>query len=124
MRGILWVIRNAKSSVKIIDDNVTSETLDWLIFAGVRVEVRFYSKNRPQIPNIRNYRRRKAFSKGLKFTVTTRFANRYILVDEKFLYILSSSLNKMGKRNFSWIRIMEYEEVEMMARVLKRYDIL
>ena len=118
MQGILGVMEKASRSIRIVDDYVTDETLDLLIFAKIEVEVKIYSKNRPMISNLRNYRRRKAFSKGLKFILTNRFSNRYVVIDDKFLYILSAPLAKIDKKQFNWIRILEYEKLQDMLRLM------
>lgn len=115
MQNIIKILRDAKTSIRLIDDSVTEDTLRVFIFAGSQVEVKIYSRNRPIVPELHNLRRRKNFSKGLKFIVTNQFSsNRYLIIDNKFLYIISMPLSRINNRNFSAIRIYDFEEVQMM----------
>ena len=115
MKNIINILRDAKTSIRLIDDSVTEDTLRVFIFAGSRAEVKIYSKNRSNIPNLKNLRRRKTFSKGLKFIVTNHFSsNRYLIIDDSFLYIISLPLRRINSRSFYAIRIFDFEEVKMM----------
>ncbi|MBR1875126.1 hypothetical protein IJ798_01975 [Candidatus Saccharibacteria bacterium] len=119
MPNILGILHSAENTIRLVDDSVTDETLNLFIFAETSAEVKIYSRNKPKISSMRNYRRRKVFRKGLSVIETNRFSNRYVVIDDKFLYILSRPLAKMSGRGFSFIRIMGYDEVQMMLFNMK-----
>ncbi|MDO4967769.1 MAG: hypothetical protein Q4E70_03345 [Candidatus Saccharibacteria bacterium] len=119
MQGILGILKRADKSIRLVDDFITDETLDFLIFAGIKAEVKIYSRNRPMVSNMKNYRRRKAFSRGINIFVTNNFSDRYIIVDDSFLYILSAPLAKITTRGFSYIRIFDYSEVQTILFKMK-----
>ena len=115
MRGIVDILRSAKISIRLIDDSVTEDTLKLFVFAGTDVPVKIYMKDKLAYEIKRNMKRRKTFSKGLDLIVTNYFSsNRYLIIDDKFMYIISRPLRQFSSRGFCFIRIFDFDETRMM----------
>lgn len=119
MCDIVKIICSAEKTIDLVDDFVDEKTLEVLKAKNNNVKVRIYSRNE-MYAKMRDVRRRVAFKSGFSYIVTSEFSDRYLLVDEKHLYILSGSLRKNGKRGYFAMRIIGYDEV---ARIRYRMKI-
>ena len=103
-------IKNAKESIVLIDNFVDEMTISVLENKNDDVAVLVCSKNRLMVKE-RNVRRRKCFKSGFNFVETTAFRNMYMLIDGKFLYLLSRPLRYNEKRGFWYIQMMDIDGI-------------
>jgi len=108
-------IQLAKQSIILIDDFVDESTITILSKKSPEVSVKIISRNR-LMTHERNVKRRKVFRGGFSFYETNLFKNRYLLVDEKFLFLMSRPLRFNSKRNFYFVRIIDKEQVMNMNK--------
>ena len=113
-------INQAKESIILIDDVVDEETIG--IIEDIKpldVPVKIFSKNKFFV-NVRNIKRRKNFLSGFSYYETNVFRDRYLLIDNKYLYILTRPLKYDNKRRFNYIRVMgEVEIVQIRRRIVE-----
>lgn len=110
MRHAEAIISLAEKSIMLIDNYVNEETLKLLGEKNRGVEIRIYTWNMTNAP-LRNLKRRTKFSDAkFSYTVTKEFHDRYLIVDEKRVYLLSRSLKFSGKRGFHITRLFDYDQ--------------
>ena len=110
MCDIKKMLKLANNSIVLIDDYVDEQTFSVLEEKNENVELIICSKNRI-MTCMKNIKRRKAFKEKIKFVESNEYRGRFILIDGKILFILSRSLRYNAKRNFYFIRIHDYEEI-------------
>lgn len=121
MHNILCKIEKAECSIILTDDFVDETTIDILSLKKNGVKVKVFSRNKLQA-NIRNIRRRSCFKDGFEFFETSGIRDRYLLIDGKFLYIMTRGLKYNGKRDYCYIRILGFDEVERLKYNLERLE--
>ena len=119
MCDIATKIMFAKKSITLIDDLVDDATIEVIELAKQdNVEVKIFSRNKLNIHK-RNIKRRKSFKAGFYFFETTEFKDRYLLIDGKYLYLLTRPLKYNNKRRFYFVRVMGDQEI---ARIKTRLE--
>ena len=113
MCNIAKIICSAEKTIDLVDDSVDEKTLEVLGCKKQEVQVRIYSRNAKSF-NLKNVKRRNIFKSGFQYTVTSEFSDRYLLIDEKHLYVLSGPLKRNGKRGYFAVRIIGYSEVSQV----------
>lgn len=113
MCSIKTILEKAEKSIILIDSYVDMDTFRILEKKGELSEVKIYSRCRLNVP-MRNLKRRKCFLSGISYTETSNFRDRYLIIDEKMMYLLTRPLRDFGKRGFQAVRIMDYTEVQRM----------
>lgn len=107
----------AKESIILIDDLVDDTTIE--IIENTKqdhVPVKIFSRNRLNVQK-KNIKRRVRFKSGFYFYETNEFKDRYLLIDGKYLFMLTRPLKYNNKRRFYFIRIMGDQEI---ARIKTR----
>lgn len=111
MCDIRTKIKSAKESIILIDDLVDELTIELIEeVKSLSSIVKIFSKNRAYI-DVRNIKRRKNFKAGFSYYQTSEFQDRYILIDGKFLYLLTRPLKYNNRRRFYYIRVMGDKEL-------------
>ena len=122
MCNIATKIMFAKESIILIDDFVDDETIEVIERAKQDdVLVKIFSRNRLSAQK-RNIKRRKSFKGGFYFYETTEFNDRYLLIDEKYLYLLTRPLKYNNKRRFYFVRIMGDQELVRIKQRIKNSE--
>ena len=111
----------AKESIILIDDYVDESTLEILESKQDNVEVFVYSKNRLMF-KMRNIKRRKCFRAGFHFSETKRFKNRFILIDNKFLFLLSRPIRCNGRRSFWFIQMFDIDYISKLRQHIRECE--
>lgn len=113
-------ISNAKQSIVLIDDIVDEETIGIIEHQKpIDVPVKIFSKNRFFV-NVRNIRRRKNFLSGFNYYETNAFRDRYLLIDDRYLYLLARPLKYDNKRRFTYVRVMgDVEIIQIRRRIVE-----
>ncbi len=107
----------AKESIILIDDLVDDITIEIIENTKqTNVPVKIFSRNRLNVPK-KNIKRRVRFKAGFYFYETNEFKDRYLLIDGKYLFILTRPLKYNNKRHFYFVRIMGDQEI---ARIKTR----
>ena len=110
-------IKRAKESIVLVDPFVDETTITFLEQKGESVSFLVCSNNRLMVKE-RNVRRRKCFKAGFNFIETQLFRNAYMLVDNRFLYMLSRPLRYSDRRSFSYIQIMDIAEINRVRKLV------
>ncbi len=111
MCDITTKIMCAKESIILIDDLVDESTIELLEFTKqADAVVKIFSRNRLNVVK-RNIKRRKSFRAGFYFYETNEFKDHYLLIDGKYLYLLTRPLKYNNKRRFYYVRIMGDQEI-------------
>lgn len=119
MCDIASKIMFAKKSITLIDDLIDDATIEVIETSKQdEVKVKIFSKNRLPIEK-RNIKRRKSFRSGFYFYETNEFKDRYLLIDEKYLFLLTRPLKYNNKRRFYFVRIMGDQEIARIKARIK-----
>lgn len=112
----------AKETIILIDDLVDDSTID-IIEASKQnqASVKIFSRNKLNAEK-RNIKRRASFKSGFNFYETNEFNDRYLLIDGKFLYLLTRPLKYNNKRRFYYIRIMGDQEITRIKSRLEQSE--
>jgi hypothetical protein len=117
MCDITKTLNLASKTIALVDDFVDEQTFAVLSKKPEDVKVTICSKNRI-MTQMRNVKRRKAFASKVEFFETNNFRGRYLLIDERILFILSRSLRYNTKRNFYFIRIHDVEQISKIKNLV------
>ena len=123
MSNIKNKIKLAEKSIVLIDDYVDEESIEVLSEKQDGVKVEVYSKNK-LMTNLRNIKRRRGFRAGFRFLEAKCFRNMYLLIDEKFLFMLSRSIRYNAKRSFWFIQILDINEIDRIRNKIRECDLL
>jgi hypothetical protein len=110
-------IKMARESIVLIDSYIDEITLSLLEHKHEDVSVTVCSRNQMSVGE-RNVKRRKGFRSGFSFIETNLFQNMYMMIDNKFLYMLSRSLRFNNKRSFWYIQIMDINEIRRVRQLI------
>ena len=118
MCDIRKVLKLAQKSIALLDDYVDEVTFEVLSEKLPEAKLIICSNNRI-MAQLRNVCRRKTFHGKLEFFEGYRFCGRYVLIDEKILFLLSRSLRNNAKRNFYYIRIHDFDQISKVRRLVE-----
>ena len=110
-------ILTAKKSILLIDNWVDIVTLELLSkkAKGVSVELVTTRKgNRLAVSDIATFN---AQYGGLGVRTTKNFHDRYLIIDDKYVYLFGASLKDLGRKCFCAMKIERADIVELKARI-------
>lgn len=109
------LLNSAKENIILIDNYVDKKFLD--IIAHVKVKVTLITSNKCNLTNIDIEKYNKEYS-NLEIVYNSNFHDRFILIDNKDLYHVGSSLKDLGKKCFAINRIEEIGIIENLKSKL------
>lgn len=113
---VIDLIRKAKEEIILIDGYVNNEVLDMLSKKQTNVWVIIYTLPNANI-NKTDINRFNAQYPTLKEYRTTKFHDRYLIIDNKELYTIGASLKDLGKKCFSFTKM---EDESLIAELINR----
>lgn len=111
MKDITHIIQTAKKTIFLSDNFIDDGSFKVLSKKNRNVSVKIYSNNALAY-NPRNVKRRNDFKDKLKIFFTSHFTDRFLIIDEKFMFLLSRPVKDNNKKGFEAIRMMDYSEIE------------
>lgn len=111
---IIDIIKRANNKILIIDNYIDDSVLKMLAKKNSNVEVVILTSEKSNIENLDV----KKFNKEypiLKVAKTTKFHDRFIVIDNKEMYHLGASIKDLGKKCFGINRI---EDVEIIEKII------
>lgn len=114
---IINIIKNAEKKILIIDNYIDDSILEMLSKKNKNVEVVILTSNRSNILRL-DIQKFNSEYPTLKVVKTTKFHDRFILIDNKNLYHVGASLKDLGKRCFA---ISKIEDVGYISNILSEF---
>ena len=108
---IVDIIKKANKKILIIDNYVDDNILKMLIKKKNNVEVVILTSSKSNIQNIDIQKFNKEYP-ILKVAKTNKFHDRFIIIDNKEMYHLGSSIKDLGKKCFGINKIEDKEIIE------------
>ncbi len=123
--GQLWDARSlmgklivrAKKSILLIDSWVGTETLDMLASKRKGVEVEIVSSERGNKLAVSDVVKFNAQYGGLSVKTNAAFHDRFLILDDKELYLIGASLKDLGKKCFAFARLDAGEIAGLKSRM-------
>ena len=114
---IIEIIKQAKNKIVIIDNYIDDSVLKMLQKKNKGVEVIILTSEKSKIIglDIKKFNEQYGI---LKLAKTSKFHDRFIIIDSKKLYHLGASLKDLGKKCFAINRIEEKEIIENIAKLI------
>ena len=98
------LIKSAKSSIIIIDNYIDDNVLTQLSQKNKKVDVFIYTKNINKQLRLSETKFNKQY-KNLKIYQTSKFHDRFILIDNSNVYHIGASLKDLGNKVFAFSKI-------------------
>lgn len=111
---IIDIIKKATKKILIIDNYIDDSILRMLTKKKVDVEVIILTSDKSNIENIDIQKFNKEYP-ILKVAKTTRFHDRFIVIDDKEMYHLGASIKDLGKKCFG---INKIEDIDIIERII------
>ncbi|MEA1954755.1 MAG: ORF6N domain-containing protein [Campylobacterota bacterium] len=110
------IIKNAKSSIKLIDNYIDESTLVLFTKRDIKVDMKIYTKNLSKQIKLDLEKHNAQYSKIeiIKFDFSH---DRFLIIDEKEVYHFGASLKDLGKKWFA-VSKMDINSFEMMERLI------
>ena len=112
---IIEMIKKAENKITIIDNYVDDSLLEMLSKKKDNVQVVILTSNKGNIKNIDIQKFNKQYP-TLKVATTNKFHDRFIIIDNKYLYHCGASIKDMGKKCFG---INKIEDENIINQILK-----
>lgn len=101
---IIKIIKSAKEKITIIDNYIDDTILDMLIKKNKDVKVVILTSNKSNISKIDIQKFNKEYP-TLEISVSNKYHDRFIIIDNKDLYHCGASLKDLGKKCFAISKI-------------------
>ena len=111
---ILNIIKQAKNKITIIDNYIDDSILDMLSKKQEGVDVIILTSNNSNILKLDVRKFNKEYP-TLKVSRTSKFHDRFIIIDNKELYHCGASLKDLGRKCFGISKIEESEYLESIT---------
>ena len=116
---LIDIIKSANKEIIIIDNYVDKKTLDILTKKKLKVTILLITdKNKGKITKI-DIDKFNSEYKGLTIKYTNIFHDRFIIIDNKKLYHIGSSLKDLGKKVFG---ITNIKDILILNKILNKID--
>ena len=116
---LIDIIKSANKEIIIIDNYVDKVTLDILTKKKLNVTILLITdKNKGKITKI-DIDKFNSEYKGLTIKYTNIFHDRFIIIDNKKLYHIGSSLKDLGKKVFG---ITNIKDILILNKILNKID--
>ena len=118
---IVEILKEAKKEIVIIDNYVDKRILDILTFKQENIEVIILTNSL----KLNELDMEKFISQygEVKVAYTTRFHDRFIIIDGKMLYHVGASLKDLGKKCFGITKIEDKEYLERLNKIINEQHI-
>ncbi|GHT82938.1 hypothetical protein FACS1894125_6120 [Actinomycetota bacterium] len=108
-KWLIDILKTAKSSVTIIDNYADSSVLETLskCMSGLKFSIFTTNPNKIDIQHLQKFSEQFGVINIIK---TKDFHDRYVIVDEKEVYLFGASLKDLGKKCFSVVKLEDSKE--------------
>lgn len=106
---IIDLIRKANNEIILIDNYIDIETLNLLSKKNKDVSVKIYTKSNTKI-NIKDINKFNTQYSNLKIKYTDKFHDRFLILDQKYIYHIGASIKDAGKKCFG-ITLIKYDSI-------------
>jgi len=106
---IIDLIRKAKEEVILIDNYIDIETLNILSKKNDNVDVKIYTKSNTKL-NVRDINKFNMQYPKLEIKNTNEFHDRFLIIDQKYIYHIGASIKDAGKKCFG-ITLIKYDAI-------------
>ena len=111
---IIDIIKKASEKILIIDNYIDDNVLKMLTKKKTNVEVVILTSNKSNIQNLDIQKFNKEYP-ILKVSKTSKFHDRFIVIDNKEMYHLGASIKDLGKKCFGINRI---EDIDIIEKII------
>ena len=115
--NILEILKKAKSALIIIDNYTDITFLD--LIRNIKCNIILITKNSNRLSNIEIDKYNSEYH-NLKVIRDNSFHDRFIIVDQKEIYLCGSSLNSIGAKISMIIKINGQETKELLLNIIKK----
>ena len=113
---IIDIIKKASEKILIIDNYIDDNVLKMLTKKKTNVEVVILTSNKSNIQNLDIQKFNKEYP-ILKVSKTSKFHDRFIVIDNKEMYHLGASIKDLGKKCFGINRIEDMDIIEKIINL-------
>ena len=106
---IIDLIKKASNEIILIDNYVDIETLNILSKKNNNVDVKIYTKSNTQL-NTKDINKFNLQYPKLEIKYTDKFHDRFLIIDQKFIYHIGASIKDAGKKCFG-ITLIKYDAI-------------
>ena len=106
---IIDIIRKAEKEIILIDNYIDIETLNILAKKNNNVDVKIYTKSNTQL-NIKDVNKFNSQYPKLEIKYTDKFHDRFLIIDQKYIYHIGASIKDAGKKCFG-ITLIKYDVI-------------
>lgn len=110
---IIDIIKNARIKILIIDNYIDDSILKMLSKKNEGVEVTILTSQNSNITNLDITKFNKQYGK-LKVGKSTKFHDRFIVIDDEILYHCGASLKDLGKKCFAISKIDDMQYINLI----------
>ena len=111
---IIDIIKKASEKILIIDNYIDDNVLKMLTKKKTNVEVVILTSNKSNIQNLDIQKFNKEYP-ILKVSKTSKFHDRFIVIDNKEMYHLGASIKDLGKKCFG---INKIEDIDIIEKII------
>lgn len=113
---IIDIIKSAQNKILIIDNYLDDSILKMLSKKNKSVQIVILTSQNRNFLKLDIDKFNQQYP-TLKITYTSKFHDRFMLIDEKELYHIGASLKDLGKKCFAISKIEDLEYVEKLSRI-------
>ncbi len=115
---IVDIIKEAKEGITIIDNYIDENILKYLKKKGKEVKVTIITSKKSKIYDIDIEKFNEQYN-GINIEYTNIFHDRFIIIDNKTLYHLGTSLNYIGSKVFAINKIEDTDYINLLLDKIK-----
>ena len=112
---IISLIKQAKTSITLIDNYINVDTLTMLSNRSANVSATIYTRQLSQQQQLDLQRHNQQYP-PIQIRITQRSHDRFLIIDD-VVYIFGASLKDAGKKLFAYIRIQETSPSELLSNI-------
>ena len=106
---IVDIIRKANEEIILIDNYIDIETLNILAKKKDDVDIKIYTKSNTKI-NMKDINKFNVQYPKLELKYTDKFHDRFLILDQKYIYHIGASIKDAGKKCFG-ITLIKYDAI-------------
>ena len=112
---IISLIKQAKTSITLIDNYINVDTLTMLSNRSANVSATIYTRQLSQQQQLDLQRHNQQYP-PIHIHTTQRSHDRFLIIDD-VVYIFGASLKDAGKKLFAYIRMQETSPSELLSNI-------
>ena len=112
---IISLIKQAKTSITLIDNYINVDTLTMLSNRAANVSATIYTRQLSQQQQLDLQRHNQQYP-PIQIRITQRSHDRFLIIDD-VVYIFGASLKDAGKKLFAYIRMQETPPSELLSNI-------